>query len=190
MIKIGQLEPWTPAAPLWIPGPPRWHALRCAPLREEAAAKHLRDEGIREAFYPVRTRRVTVRGRSLDRRTKFLPGYVFALFPGEPVWHRIIEGDPRRLIRGVLCRTNGEAGILHPSDLRDLRAMADRDEREEQAARERARLKPGDVIRLGILDADAEVVALATYGAQVQLRLFGSDRIVTVRKAQQEGSGT
>jgi hypothetical protein len=183
MSVIGSIEPWAPAAPLFHPGPPRWHALRCAPLREEVARRHLIDHGLTDAFFPTRVRKTTLRGKPVTRRTLFLPGYLFALFPGEPVWHRLIEGDPRRLIRGVLCRTSGEPGVLHEDDLRDLAAMTDRAEREEAERREAARIHVGDIIRLPALDAEAEVVAIQGKGVQVRLRLFDRETLATVTGA-------
>ncbi len=183
MIRIGDVVPYAPPQrALYVPGPPdtppRWYALRCAPLREEAAARHLKDRGV-PSFFPVKVKVVTIRGRKMERRQMFLPGYLFAAFPGAPLWHRVIDhDDPKRLIRGVLCLASGTPGELREDDLADLKALAARDDKAEAEAKARATVKVGDLVRLpDLIDPDGAprvVVGLtAKGGVVVRLTLFG-----------------
>lgn len=181
-IYIGKTYPWEPPPGLFTPGTPRWYAMRCAPLREEAAAKHLRDHGIK-AFFPVKVRNVTVRGKPQERRQLMVPGYVFANVPGEPVWHRLFGRDTaRRLIVDVIRMASGEPGRLQPTDLTELRTLADRDEEREEAERRRNAIKPGELVRHPLIEGlEGEVVSLGAKGGfLVRFTLFGSVREVEV----------
>lgn len=177
MMQVGDVVPWDPRPSLFLPGEPRWHALQCAPLREEKATAHLRQHGV-TAFFVVKEKHVTVRGKPMVRKQHFLPGYVFAKFPGVPVWHRVMDPEnPARLIRGVLRLSSGEPGRLRVEDLRTLRELADRDEEREEAERARSLAKVGDVVRIEAFGATGEVVEITAWGGKrVRFMLFGAER--------------
>lgn len=195
MMKAGDAIRWGASPALFTPGleddPPQWFALRCRPLLEERATLQLKDRGV-TAFFPVVRRKVTVRGRPQERRQVFIPGYVFARFPGRPAWRFVLDREnPSRLIVDVIRRASGEPGLLREADLATIRAMVAAEEErlaEERRAREiaaqvaRAPLRPGDLVRLpGMEGVEGEVVALTARGGhKVRLTLLGSTREVEV----------
>lgn len=188
LVPGAMLPPAAVVQDLCAPGPARWHALRVRRMREDQVEAWLARHGV-YAFHPVVRRRVRVRGAVRDYDRRYLPGYVFARFPGPPAVHLVMACP---WITGALCRTGGEWGVLDPDGLRAIHAMRrlDADRREAQAAAraraiQAAQLRAGDqaLFRAGPLaDYCAEVVELtADGGARVQLRLFGGDVLVTAR---------
>lgn len=101
-------------------GIPRWHALLTFPQREAAAKQWLAVRGV-YSFYPVRLVRRDFRGKVLEFETRYLPGYVFVLFSGEPVWHLIIHdemtGGGSPYVRSVIRLHSGEPGWLREETL-------------------------------------------------------------------------
>ena len=167
-------------APVFVAGPARWYALRVSPQREDQAEAWLRRRGV-YAFHPVLMRRVHRMGKARDYARRYLPGYVFARFPGQAVPHRLVG---RCGITGAICCADGSWGILEPSDLRALHAMrkvdADSDEerRALRAAQKRARsIRVGEqaMFRSGpFAGTQCEVVELrADDGAKVFVTIFG-----------------
>jgi transcription antitermination factor NusG len=191
-VSVGDVVPGLGggAGGLFLPGPGRWHALRVAPQREDQVEHWLGLRGVR-AFHPV-LRRVTRRcGREQAYDRRYLPGYVFARFPGEALVHRVLACP---WIGGALCRSGGDWGILEPGKMRSIYAMRKLDaaQREAQAAakaraREARQLRVGDgaMFRAGPLEGmTGEVVALsAAGGATLRLVLFGRENLVPVDAA-------
>ncbi|WP_290684673.1 transcription termination/antitermination protein NusG [Haematobacter sp. UBA3484] len=106
-------------APVFAAGPARWYALRVAPQREDQVEAWLQRRGV-YAFHPVLMRKVRRMGKSRDYARRYLPGYVFARFPGQAVPHRLVG---RSGITGALTCADGSWGVLEPADLRKLHAM-------------------------------------------------------------------
>lgn len=78
---------------------PWWFVLKTHPVKEPDACSWLGRHGV-EAWFPVesvwRRKPGSKRYRILVEK-KVAPGYVFALFPGEPYWDRLFEAYPGRL---------------------------------------------------------------------------------------------
>lgn len=170
------------------PGPSRWYALRVTPQREDQAEAWLRLRGV-YAFHPVLMRRVTRHGKARDYARRYLPGYVFARFRGDPVRHAVLTCP---FITGALCRSDGQWGVLEPQKLAAIHAMRKVDAEGEAArfARDAARraaamARPGDTALFtggAFAGAQCEVVDLsADGGATVRMRLFGGEVLVSAR---------
>ncbi|MFC4668350.1 transcription termination/antitermination protein NusG [Seohaeicola nanhaiensis] len=160
------------------PGVSRWYALRVPPQREDQAEAWLLRRGV-YAFHPVLSRQSTKHGRVREYQRRYLPGYVFARFPGEPLVH-LVSGTP--FILGALCRSSGHWGILRPQGLRAIYAMRKIDADSEEARRAVRRsqmLHPGDraMFHTGpFAEFPCEVIEIkAEGGAKVRLQLFGRE---------------
>lgn len=167
-------------AGLFTPGPARWHALTVRPQREDQAEAWLSLRGV-YAFHPVLMRRTAVKGRVREYARRYLPGYVFARFPGEALAHRVLDCAH---IVGAITLSSGEWGILNPAKLAAIHAMRKLDaegeaRRAAEAARRRqaAQLRKGDhaLFRAGpFVDMTCEVVDLkGDGGVVVRIDLFG-----------------
>lgn len=188
-INIGDaVEPRRASTGIVLPGVARWYALRCAPQREDAVEGWLARRGV-YAFHPVLQRVAHRAGVARVYHRRYLPGYVFARFGGDPVVHQVLTCP---WIIGALCRSDGEWGVLEPSRLREIHAMRriDDDLRQVRAGRSAARrravrLRVGDraMFRAGPLaEVQCEVVELiADGGARVRLGLFGREMLVDGR---------
>lgn len=183
-LSVGDIVPDAAAgrAPIVTQGPARWIALTVLPQREDQAEAWLALRGV-YAFHPVLMRRVTVRGHARDYARRYLPGYVFARFQGEPVRHLVMACD---YITGALCDDRGGWGALASRELRALHAMrrvdAAAEARRSEAAERRRRaalVRAGDgaLFRCGVFAGQTcEVVELrADGGAVVRLSLFGGE---------------
>ena len=167
---------------LWSPGPLGWYALRVAPQREAVVEGWLARFGV-PSFHPCLMRQVRVRGALRQYRSAYLPGYVFARFPGEPLAHRVrAQGD----IHGAICLQGGQWARIDTASMRGLLNMRDRaaaidSDRAAEGARLRAlkSVRAGDraLFRAGpLVGQQCEVVELTGPGAvTVRLRLFGAD---------------
>lgn len=164
------------------PGSARWYALRVAPQREDQAEAWLRMRGV-YAFHPVLPRKVKRFGKVCEYQRRYLPGYVFARFPGEPVVHAVTASP---FITGAITMADGRWGKLDPSGLRAIHAMRRVDEAAEAARRaDRARQRRASAVRAGdsamfrsgpFAAFCCEVVELrADGGARVRLNLFGRE---------------
>lgn len=162
--------------------PGGWFALRVLPQREDQAEAWLRRRGV-YAFHPVLMRRSVVKGRVREYPRRYLPGYVFARFPGAPVVHRVVACA---FITGALALQSGEWGRLDPRDLRAIHAMRKVDAAKESAAaaakarrRQAVALRPGDaaLFRGGpFAGLRCEVAALSgDAGVVVRIAMFGGD---------------
>jgi transcription antitermination factor NusG len=183
--RIGDVLPPRDVAGIVLPGPSRWYALRVAPQREDEVEVWLHRRGV-YAFHPVTERKVCLRGVSRVYHRRYVPGYVFARFGGEPVVHRVMTCP---WVTGALCRADGQWGILDPSRLAAIHAMRKRDERmQQQAAKDQARRRAASRMRAGdramfrvgpFAELPCEVVELVTDGeVRLRLSLFGRDVVV------------
>lgn len=168
------------------PGPVRWHALFVLPQKEDQAEAWLRRRGV-YGFHPVTTRRTTRAGRTREYHRRYLPGYVFARFPGEAMPHEVLACP---FIQGALTRADGAWGVILPNDLRSLHAMrrvdedADRARRaEERMRRRRQSIQRGEAALFksgAFVGHHCEVVqVLADNGAKVSFKLFGREVLTT-----------
>ena len=170
-------------APITVPGTAGWYALRVAPQREGFVERWLGLRGV-TGFHPVLRRRVVRFGRPRESVTRYLPGYVFARFPGEPIPHAV-QALPH--ILGALTARDGHWARILPSDLTALYEMREKDEqiddaRAAAAARRKAaaalRSGSGALFRSGPLAGQpCEVVEISGTGdVRVKLHLFGAVR--------------
>ena len=179
--RIGQVFEATMLNGVFEDGDPRWHALIVAPMREQHAEGWLRARGV-YSFHPVRVRHKKVRGKARRIVSRYLPGYVFALFPGRIIAHRVV-GTP--FITDMVRMANGEPGRLAPKDLRALHAMREVDEqtqeaeaRQRQKIKDQSRLRRGDraVLLTGVMAGQTvEVLDLTAGRAKFSIRMFGGD---------------
>lgn len=184
--RIGDVVPVsTDRAAIFMPGKSRWYALRVAPQREDEVEAWLTRRGV-YGFHPVLARKTRRFGVVREYHRRYLPGYVFARFGGDPIEHRVLECP---WITGALCRSGGEWGILERQRLTAIHSMRKLDQRQRDAraaARARrfadAKLRSGDSVlfRTGPLAGfRAEVVELkADGGAMVRFELFGRETLV------------
>ncbi|SHI90780.1 transcription termination/antitermination protein NusG [Wenxinia saemankumensis] len=184
-LKIGDVVPAAPAGPGLIldPGrPDRWYALTTRPQCEAKAEAWLEKRGI-YAFHPVLERTTVVRGRRRTTVSRYVPGFVFARFPGLPRAHEVTAGP---FIIDALRDSHGGWGKLNPDGLRRLHSMRRMDQAAEDRRRraairfaERNRLKAGDtaLFRAGpFAGFHCEVVHLpAAGGLSVRLEIFGRE---------------
>lgn len=181
-LEIGDHAPMLGDRAIFTAGAPRWYALRVLPQAEDQAEAWLARRGV-YAFHPVMERRLVRLGKPRVYHRRYLPGYVFARFSGEPVVHRLAASP---FISGAICRADGTWGPLNPSELRALHDMrrvdaASEARRISQAARRQREgaLKVGDrvMFRVGpFAELRAEVISLrACTGTTVRLHLFGRE---------------
>lgn len=181
---------------LFRPGAKRWYALLCRPQQEVQAERWLAARGV-YAFHPVTRRKSKVRGveREYDRR--YLPGYVFARFGGDPICHRVTASP---FLHGALSMASGEWGVLGAQRLRALHEMRVRDEKREadQAERSRRALQARRVrvgseamFRAGpFVGHHCEVVEVtAKGGVKVRFKLFSHGALVEARGCDLVGLG-
>lgn len=175
---------------IFTPGPSRWYALRVRPQREDQAEAWLSLRGV-YGFHPVLMRKVSRAGRIREYARRYLPGYVFARFPGDPLVHAVLTCP---FITGALTLQggSGEWGILEPRKLQaiysmrklDAQAMAaraaDRVRRKAMAA-----IRTGDSVlfKAGVFSGfPSEVVELRADGdVRVRLRIFGRETLALAK---------
>lgn len=174
---LGQTVPYAPRRLVWQDAP-RWYCLIAMPQQEGATVAWLKRKGI-DAFFPVTSvaqRRPRAKIKSVMVHRKYLPGYVFARFPGEPVWHELFGICP--FIANVMRLRSGVPGILHPDDMRKISAMRAVDEEAQAARRKAMMLRKGDKARIldGVMEGwEVEVheVDTSTGKAKFRITLFG-----------------
>lgn len=175
---------------IFTPGPARWHALRVRPQREDQAEAWLSLRGV-YGFHPVLMRKVTRAGRVREYARRYLPGYVFARFPGEASIHAVMSCP---FIMGALTLRGGDGqwGILEPRKMRAIYSMRKLDEqvmakRDAERARRRAMaaLRLGDSVMFkgGVFSGlPSEVVELCADGdVRLRLNLFGRETMVDAK---------
>jgi transcription antitermination factor NusG len=145
------------------------------PQREAPTRIWLEEHGV-EAFYPVTSSSAIYRGKRITRTRRYLPGYVFAKFPGEPIWWRIMS-DPRRNVRDVIRMHDGTPGWLHAETLKQLEAMREVDEEAKERDRIARNIRRGDRVRIKtgpFTDfTDVEVVDVRGRQGIVHIMIFG-----------------
>lgn len=173
---LGQTLPPPNLPEIMKPGPSRWFALIARPQREAAAKAWLDRHGV-YAFYPVTEHWTHVRGHAVKRYRKYLPGYVFAEFPGEPLWHNL--WGP--FLRDVMRMSNGTPGVLAPDTLARLFAMREVDEVLEAKRKAALAIHKGDRVRVrdGVYAGwEMEVVEISTSGkAKFRVTLLGEREV-------------
>lgn len=184
-LQIGDVVPVVAGkAAVFTPGKSRWHALWVIPQREDQVEAWLHQRGV-YSFHPVQARKFVRHGKARLYHRRYLPGYVFARFKGDPLVHRVMACP---WVMGALCRSNGEWGVLEPGSMRSIHSMRkiDADQRVLEAARRARRiadaaLRNGDrvMFKSGPLAGfEAEVVTLiADGGAKVSFQLFGRETL-------------
>lgn len=172
-------------AAIFYPGQSRWYALRVAPQREDQVEAWLGLRGV-YGFHPVLARKARRHGVVREYHRRYLPGYVFARFEGDPIEHAVMACP---WVLGALCRSDGEWGILERKRLAAIHSMRKIDLLQKEAkaaARARrfaeARLRRGDSVlfRSGPLAGfKAEVVELtADGGSAVKFEIFGREALI------------
>ena len=169
---LGQIVPHKPRQ-IIADGDPRWHCLFTRQQSESAAVKRLAALGI-EAFYPVTERQVTNRGKTRVIQSRYLPGYVFARFPGDPVWHELWPACT--FITDVLRLRSGSPGIIRQADLTNIMAMRATDMEQDRARKARSLIRRGRVrLRAGPFEGQVvELHTLTSSRGKFTIPLFGS----------------
>jgi transcription antitermination factor NusG len=183
------LPPVGPKA-IIAPGETRWHCLIVYPQREAPTRIWLEEHGV-DSFYPVTITKVRHRGRDISRVRRYLPGYVFAKFDGEPIWWRIM-GDDRRNVRDVLRLHDGEPGRLHEDTLTQLQAMREVDEEIEERKRAARTIRKGDRVRINVgehVNWEVEIVDIRGPKGVFHVQLFGADHAAEVDLANVQKLG-
>lgn len=163
------------ARALYRPGEPRWHGVVVPPMREGQCEAWLERRGV-YSFHPVTYRTVTIRGKRKRIESRYLPGYVFARFPGPAIWHRVMAS---LFVADAIRMSSGDPAILAPADLTNIHAMRAIDEAAEEARRNAAKIRRGDRVRMlsGIFEGEAvEVLSLDNGRVKIGMTLFGAER--------------
>lgn len=155
---------------------PHWYALITLPQRESAARQWLdRRLGV-YSFFPVKAERRHVRGRWIERQSRYLPGYLFARFPAEPNWYELLQSP---FVHNAIRGSDGYPGRLHPDSLTAIKAMATVDDEIEHRWHLAARPRRGDRVRVkqgAFAGWDGlEVVEVVAGNVRLSLRLLGRD---------------
>jgi transcription antitermination factor NusG len=180
-IQWNETLPPAPASAILTPGAPRWYCLIVYKEREAPTRLWLGEHGV-DSFYPVTISKQRYRGRDIARVRRYLPGYVFARFNGDPIWWRIM-GDERRNIRDVLRMHDGTPGRLHEDTLTQLQAMREVDEALEERKRAARTIRKGDRVRIKVgelVDWEVEIVGIKGPRGVFHVKLFGSDHSAEV----------
>lgn len=155
---------------------PQWYALITLPQRESAARQWLdRRLGV-YSFFPVKRERRHVRNRWIERDSRYLPGYLFARFPGAPNWFELLQSP---FVHNAIRGSDGYPGRIHPDSLTAIKAMASVDDEIEARWHLATRPKRGDRVRVkagAFAGYDGlEVVEVVSGKVRLSLRLLGRD---------------
>lgn len=146
---------------------------------EQKAQDWLHRRGV-ASFYPVTRRKAIRRGMARWHESRFLPGYLFAEFPGDPIWHKVVASG---CISGTLCMSNGNPGIIVPRDLVQLHAMRHRSDEINETRKIAETIHPGDSAMVidGLFKGQrVEVISVTNGRVTFGLTMFGSDRTAEV----------
>lgn len=163
---------------LFEDGPPRWHCLVVSAQRETHAERWLDLRGV-YSFHPITERYKVIKGKRRRFVKRYLPGYVFARFPGDIITHRVV-GTP--FIRDMIRLSDGRPACLNPHDLRQLHAMRDIDTQQQNARAEAKRIRKGDRIRIvsGVLaGTETEALELSNGKVHFTIQMFSADQEAT-----------
>jgi len=168
-------------------GQARWHALIVAAQREEAAERMLQRAGV-YAFHPVTKRTTMRRHKRHVTVSRYLPGYVFARFPGPAIWHQVFATP---IIVNAVRHSSGWPAVLNPEDLERIHAMRAMDEAEEERQRQARVIRRGDKVRIMSGAFEGEEVEVLDVGNSIKVRMciLGSELPVTVEFAGVEKIG-
>lgn len=159
--------------PIYTPGPSRWHCLTVPPQGERRAKQWLDRRGV-YSFYPVEERTRHRLGRQTTAERPYIPGYVFARFPGAPWWH-LIMGDGH--VYDVIRYTGAEEPAwLVEASLSSLMDMRSRAELLEEKRRRGMTIRKGDRVRIrdGVLAGNVvEIVELRATRGVFRMGLLG-----------------
>jgi transcription antitermination factor NusG len=162
-----------------LEGDPRWHALIVIPQKEQATEAMLARHGV-YSFHPVTTRTVRIRGKRKTVQSRYLPGYVFARFPGPVLWHKLVASP---LVADAVRHSSGWPAALMPGDLERLHAMRAMDEAEAERQRQAKMIRRGDRVRIlsGAFEGEeVEVMSLANGAVHVRMCILGSELPVQI----------
>lgn len=197
MVEVGDREPWTPTRGILGEeyAVPQWFILRTVSQREKAAGVKLEAFGVLETWYPAEEAWRIQRNAKRDRKEYeklIAPGYLFALFGHEPLWHRLwdvtrglvigvvgIDDRPYAVPEEVLSRMR-----LMPKRIQLLREAETAKEKAERLARQpaagqRARLTEGPLAGM-IVDVgriDRGIAAFLLDGIKGTARVEGMERV-------------
>jgi transcription antitermination factor NusG len=169
-------------------GGPRWHALLTVAQGEYRAKDWLLRRGAVDAFYPVQRNRQCFKGRWMERETRYLPGYLFVKFAGEPYWARIF-GEDSPYIRDAIRLSPDRFGVRWPgiltsSTIEKIHAMRDNGSPLIQHWHEASQIRPGNRVRIikGPLQdvGETQVVSIASGNAKLEIVMLGASRSVDV----------
>ena len=118
-LQVGDCLPALDPSQIVAAGPSRWHALTVQPQREDQVESWLSRRGV-YGFHPVLRHATRVRGKVREYDRRYVPGYVFARFPGVAVQHRVMLCP---WVTGAICAEGGYWGILEPKKLQAIHAM-------------------------------------------------------------------
>jgi transcription antitermination factor NusG len=151
------------------------------------------------SFYPVEERTRYRLGRQATHERPYIPGYVFARFPGAPWWHLILgdtQGVADRPVNGwdrqvadtlrqhrtffdVIRYTGSEEPAwLVEGSLSSLMGMRSRAELLEEKRRRGMTIRKGDRVRIkdgvpAMAGFTGEILALKSTRGVVEIMLFG-----------------
>lgn len=188
-LAVGDAVPGPARTAIYEDGAAGWFALITRPQKERAVEGWLAARGV-YSFHPVLVRATRIRGKVVRSERRYLPGYVFARFPGAPVCHAVMAFP---MINDAIRMADGRWGLLDGGDLRRLHGMrsvdveAARQERKDADRRRQAvrpRVGHGALFRSGPLAGQrCEVVSLdAVGGAVVRVTMFGGSSRVAAQE--------
>ncbi len=182
--QIGQKFTYRPSPMIVMAGSQTWFGLRGNPQCEGKAKAWLKRHVDRSySFFPVTKARKKMPRTSIgwvDYERRYLPGYLFARFPGEPIWNRLFDQCP--FIFDVIRYTErpDTPAIIDPRSLDALHAMRSLDEENKAKAAARRTVRRGDKVNFNIAGKDYQVVEVmeikGTLG-KVKVNLLGRDEM-------------
>jgi len=161
---------------------PRWFILRTT--RQAWAANWLDGHGI-EAWFPTETRWRKVPGKHERKpfEAPIVSGYVFAAFPGQPLWHEIKHRSAGKVL-GVVS-VGVQPRVFTDAELLAMRAVPKRLKERKRQEEERRRIRPGDEVMHPTLGR-RRVSGIDGPLAKLIAPLLGGDREVKVSVASLE----
>jgi len=129
-----------------------------------------------EAFHPVKERTTVRRGVRRTIESAYIPGYVFARFPGRVLRARVLAFPH---ITGAITMESGHWGIIRPKDIRQLYAMRSMEAQVNERKAAAARIKAGDRVKvlegLWMDGQEVEIREIRAGRARFKLHMFGAD---------------
>lgn len=160
-------------------GDSRWYGLIVMPQKEHQAEAWLALRNV-YSFHPVKHKTVKIRGKAKRIESRYLPGYVFARFPGPIIWHRVQDSP---FIRDAIRLSSGAPAVLNPDDLTAIYAMRHVEDAEAEALRRARTIRPGDraAILSGVFSGhEVEVTEIRAGNAVLRINMFGGEVPATI----------